>query len=187
MSSKALILIDIQNDYFSNGRWPLDGMEGAAANAARLLAAARECGHLVIHVRHEFESADSPFFAPGSTGAFIHDTVRPAQGEPVLLKHKVNAFLDTSLGVILEQHGIRRLIIAGAMSHMCIDSAVRAAADLGYEVQVAHDACATLALTFGEQTVSAAQVQGAAMAALAFAFASVHSTDSLLEHQALSD
>ena len=85
MSKQALIIIDIQNDYFPGGKWPLDGVDQAADNAARLLAAARQRGDLVVHVRHEFDTADAPFFAPGSQGAAIHAKVEPLPGEPVVL------------------------------------------------------------------------------------------------------
>ena len=87
MSKQALIIIDIQNDYFPGGKWPLVGADQAADNAARLLAAARQRGELVVHVRHEFDSVDAPFFAPGSLGAAIHSKVEPVTGEPVVLKH----------------------------------------------------------------------------------------------------
>ncbi|MDH0305091.1 MULTISPECIES: cysteine hydrolase family protein [unclassified Pseudomonas] len=180
MSKHALIIIDIQNDYFPGGKWPLDGAEAAADNAARLLAAARQRGDLVVHVRHEFQDSDAPFFAPGSQGAQIHPKVEPATNEAVVLKHNVNSFRDTNLKGLLDQHGIEALTIAGSMSHMCIDSATRAAADLGYDVSVAHDACATLSLTFDGKQVAAAEVQAAAMAALAFAYAKVVSTEQLL-------
>lgn len=122
MSKRALIIIDIQNDYFPGGKWTLDGAEAAADNAARLLAAARERGDLVVHVRHEFESADAPFFVPGSAGAQFHPKVAPAAGEAVVLKHKVNSFRDTQLKALLDQHDIKALTIAGSMSHMCIDA-----------------------------------------------------------------
>ncbi|MDF0731512.1 cysteine hydrolase family protein [Pseudomonas entomophila] len=180
MSKQALILIDIQNDYFPGGKWTLDHAHAAADNAARLLGAARERGDLVVHVRHEFASADAPFFAPGSEGAAIHAKVTPAAGEPVVLKHQVNAFLGTDLKAILDQQGIQALTITGSMSHMCIDAATRAAADFGYQVSVANDACATLPLDFAGETVPAAQVHSAAMAALAFAYARVESTETLL-------
>ncbi|MDD1959709.1 MAG: cysteine hydrolase family protein [Pseudomonas capeferrum] len=180
MSKQALIIIDIQNDYFPGGKWTLDGAEQAADNAARLLSAARDRGDLVVHVRHEFESADAPFFAPQSPGAAIHAKVEPVAGEPVLLKHKVNAFLGTGLKDTLDQHGVQALTIIGSMSHMCIDAATRAAADFGYEVTVAHDACATLPLDFNGKQVPAAHVHDSAMAALAFAYAKVVKTDDLL-------
>ncbi len=180
MSKQALILIDIQNDYFPGGKWTLDGADQAADNAARLLAAARQRGDLVVHVRHEFESADAPFFTPDSQGAAIHPKVAPQAGEPVVLKHKVNAFLGTDLKTTLDQHGVGALTIAGSMSHMCIDAATRAAADFGYDVTVVHDACATLPLHFDGKQVPAAHVHDSAMAALAFAYAKVVKTDELV-------
>ena len=132
MSKRALILIDIQNDYFADGKWSLHGMDTATANAARVLAAARAAGDTVVHVRHEFESMDAPFFAPGSTGAQIHAEVQPLAGEAVVLKHKVNAFLGTDLKARLDEAGIEQITLVGAMSHMCIDAAARASADFGY-------------------------------------------------------
>jgi nicotinamidase-related amidase len=181
MSKQALILIDIQNDYFPGGKWALDGAEAAADNAVRLLAAARQRGDLVVHVRHEFTSADAPFFTPGSDGAQIHPKVAPLDAEPVVLKHQVNSFRDTELKPLLDRHGIDTLTLAGSMSHMCIDAAARAAADFGYTVNIAHDACATLALDFAGRQVAACDVHGSAMAALAFAYARVAGTDELLE------
>ncbi len=176
MSQKALIIIDIQNDYFPGGKWTLANADAAADNAAKALAAARARGDLVVHVRHEFESADAPFFAPGSEGAQIHPKLAPQGDEAVVLKHKVNAFLDTPLQSLLEQRRISELTVVGSMSHMCIDAAVRAAADLGYAVSVLHDACATRDLEFNGTTVPAAQAHAAYMASLAFAYAQVLST-----------
>ncbi|MFJ3447263.1 cysteine hydrolase family protein [Pseudomonas sichuanensis] len=181
MNKQALIIIDIQNDYFPGGKWTLDGAEAAADNAARLLDAARKRGDLVVHVRHEFESSDAPFFTPGSAGARIHHKVEPANNEAVVLKHKVNSFRDTNLKALLDQHDVKALTIAGSMSHMCVDAATRAAADYGYDVTVAHDACATLPLAFDGKQVPAAEVHASAMAALAFAYAKVVSTDELLK------
>jgi len=176
MSNKALVIIDIQNDYFPGGNWTLVDADAAADNAAKALAAARARGDLVIHVRHEFESADAPFFAPGSEGAQIHPKLAPQGDEAVVLKHKVNAFLDTPLQSLLEQRRISELSVVGSMSHMCIDAAVRAAADLGYTVKVLHDACATRDLEFNGVTIPAAQAHAAYMASLAFAYAQVLST-----------
>src|SRR5262245_31373877 len=111
MSKRALILIDVQNDYFPGGKWPLVGIEAAADNSARLLAAARAVGDLVIHVRHEFLAADAPFFLPGSDGAKIHPKVQGAQGEPVVLKHHVNSFRETDLKGVLDEHGVEEVVI----------------------------------------------------------------------------
>ncbi|VXC74697.1 Uncharacterized isochorismatase family protein YddQ [Pseudomonas sp. 8Z] len=180
MSKRALILIDIQNDYFDGGKWPLTGMSAAASNASRMLAAARAAGDTVIHVRHEFESNDAPFFAPGSPGAQLHTSVQPQTDEAVLLKHKVNAFLGTDLKARLDANGIEQVILVGAMSHMCIAAAARASADLGYATTVIHDACATHDQSFEDVKIAAAQVHAANMAALAFAYATVISTENYL-------
>jgi nicotinamidase-related amidase len=66
-------------------------------NAAKVLAAARKAGDLVVHVRHEFPTENAPFFAPGSEGAKIHPKVQGQQGEPIVLKHHVNSFRETDL------------------------------------------------------------------------------------------
>ncbi|QRY81804.1 cysteine hydrolase [Pseudomonas sp. PDNC002] len=176
MAKQALILVDIQNDYFPSGKWPLVGIEAAADQAAKVLAAFRERGDLVVHIRHEFESTDAPFFVPGSDGAKIHTKVANLPAEPVVLKHFVNSFRDTNLKTILDEHGIDSVVVVGHMSHMCVDGASRAAADFGYAVTVLHDACATLDLEFNGVKVPAAQVHAAYMASLAFAYAEVVST-----------
>ena len=180
MSKRALLLIDLQNDYFPGGRWPLDGIKAAASRAAAVLEAARTAGDLVVHVRHEFPSADAPFFTPGSPGAEIHPQVQSLGSEPVVLKHHVNAFRDTDLKALLDRHGVEELVIIGAMSHMCIDAGVRAASDLGYRCTVLHDACATRDQQFAGATIPAADVHAAYMAALQFAYAKVMTTEEYL-------
>lgn len=180
MSKHALIVIDIQNDYFPGGKWTLDGADAAADQAAKIIAASRRRGDLVVHIRHEFESADAPFFAPGSAGAQIHAKVVNLPDEPVVLKHQVNAFLGTELKALLDEQAITALTVIGSMSHMCVDAATRAAADFGYSVQVVHDACATRDQEFNGVIVPAAQVQAAFMSSLAFAYAQVVSAEQWL-------
>lgn len=180
MSKHALVIIDIQNDYFPGGKWTLHGADKAADQAAKVLTATRKKGDLVVHVRHEFESVEAPFFAPGSDGAKIHPKVANVTGEPVVLKHKVNSFLGTDLKAVLDEHAITDLTIVGSMSHMCVDAVTRAAADYGYKNTVVHDACATRDQEFNGVTVPAAQVHASYMAALAFAYAEVISTEEWL-------
>jgi len=184
MSNTALLLIDLQNDYYptyDGAKWPLSGTEKASDNAAALLSQCRKNNIPVVHVRHEFPSNEAPFFLPNSDGAKIHPSVAPIAGESVVLKHQINSFRDTQLQKILEELNVEKLIIVGAMSHMCIDAVTRAAVDLGYECHVAHDACATLALEFNGVTVSANDVHHAFMAALSFGYCNVDSTEKLLD------
>jgi nicotinamidase-related amidase len=180
VSKRALVLIDVQNDYFPGGKWPLSGIESAADNAAKLLAAARAVGDFVVHVRHEFPTADAPFFTPGSEGSKIHPKVRSQGDEPVVLKHRVNAFRETDLKAILDGHGVEEVVICGAMSHMCVDAGTRAASDLGYKCVVVHDACATRDQEFEGTVVPASEVHAAFMAALQFGYAQLVSTEEYL-------
>jgi nicotinamidase-related amidase len=180
MSKTALIVIDLQNDYFGGGKFPLHKTETAAANAARLLDAARSKGDLVVHVQHISAEADAPFFAPGTAGVEIHPSVAPKDGELKIVKQQINAFLGTELKAKLDEAGVEAVTIVGAMSHMCVDAATRAASDYGYTVTVVHDATATLDLEYAGETTPAEKVQTAIMSALAFAYARVVSTDDFL-------
>lgn len=173
MSKRALVLIDIQNDYFPGGKWTLSGID----NAAKVLDAARKAGDLVVHVRHEFPSADAPFFTPASPGAEIHPKVKNLDSEPVILKHHVNSFRETDLKALLDRHGVEEVVICGAMSHMCVDAGTRADSDLEYKCVVVHDACATRDQEFSGAVVPAAQVHAAFMAALQFGYAKLVTTD----------
>lgn len=180
MANRALVLIDLQNDYFPDGKWPLVGIEAAADQAARVLSAARAAGDLVVHVRHEQPEADAPFFVAGTTGAQTHAKVAALPGEAVVVKNEVNAFKGTDLKEVLDGAGVTRITLVGAMSHMCVDAATRAASDLGYQVTVVHDACATHDLEHAGTKVPAAQVHAAFMAGLGFAYAQLVPADDYL-------
>lgn len=177
MSKRAVVVVDIQNDYFPNGKFELVGIEKAAGNAARVIEAARAKGDRVIHVQHIFPSPDAPFFTPDSAGIEINAAAAPRDGETVVVKNFPNAFLKTDLKAILDADGVEEVVVVGAMSHMCIDATARAASDYGYRTTVVQDACATRDLEFGGVTVPAASVHAALMAALAFAYATVTDTE----------
>lgn len=180
MSTQAVIVIDLQNEYLPTGKLPLTGIEVAAANAAKVIAEARFKNQPVIHIQHVFANNEMPVFVPGSDGINIQACVTPVPDEPVVVKNYVNSFLNTELKRLLDERGVTSLVVVGAMSHMCVDAAVRAAADFGYEVTVLHDACATLDLEFNGVTVKAEQVHATMMASLAFAYAAVKSTQEYL-------
>ncbi|MBN9025898.1 MAG: cysteine hydrolase [Rhizobiales bacterium] len=173
MSQRALIIVDLQNDYFPDGNFPLDGIDAAAANAAKVLEAARRSGDTVIHVQHHSQAPNAPFFVPGTRGVEIHAAVRPAEGEAVVTKNYPNSFRATTLKELLDRNGVEDVVIVGAMSHMCIAATGRAAADFGYRTTVIHDACATRALEFNGTVIPSAQVHAANMAPLAFGYAKV--------------
>jgi nicotinamidase-related amidase len=176
----AVLVVDLQNDYFPGGRWTLAGIEAAANNAAKVIASARKSGDLVVHIRHEFESDSAPFFTPGSEGAKTNASVCAVKGEHVVLKHQVNSFRDTNLKEILDGNNIEYVVVCGAMSNMCVDAVTRAAHDYGYKVSVVHDACASRDLEFNGVQIPAAQVHAAFMSSLGFAYATILSTENFV-------
>jgi nicotinamidase-related amidase len=179
MSERALLIIDIQNDYFPGGGMELEGADAAAANASKALGRARQHGTPVIHVRHLSTRPGSTFFLPGTKGAEIHETVRPLANERVIEKNFPNSFRGTALEQALQEAGVKELVVAGMMTHMCVDASVRHAADLGYKITLLGDACATRAQSFGGETVPARQVHAAFLAALNGFYAKVVPTHEL--------
>jgi nicotinamidase-related amidase len=177
----GLILIDIQNDYFEGGRHPLVQPNEAAANALLVLSAFRAKGWPIFHVQHISTKPSATFFLPNTPGAEFYADTAPVGGEPVILKHKPNSFLGTDLAERLTQYNVDQLVVCGMMTHMCVDTTVRAAADLGYSVTLISDACATRDLLWAGETVPAGQVQRAYLAALDGSFARVVSANDWLK------
>lgn len=178
MSKRAILVVDLQNEYWPTGNFPLVGIEAAAANAARVIAKARVKGDLVVHIRHEMPGG--PIFVAGTEGARINEAVLPRDDEPVITKNFPNSFRDTGLDELLKEQGVEDVVVIGAMSHMCVDATTRAANDLGYGTVTIHDACATRDLEFAGVTTPAAQVHAALMAALAFHYGEVIGTDAFI-------
>lgn len=177
--TRALVLIDIQNDYFPGGAMELVGMEAAAARAASLLERFRSAGEALFHIQHLSVRPGAGFFLPETPGVEINTAVSPVPGEPVIRKHFPNAFRDTTLLDDLRDAGADELVICGAMSHMCVDSTTRAAFDHGFRCTVVSDACATRDLAFGDRSIPAADVHAAFMSALGVPFARVQSLETL--------
>jgi nicotinamidase-related amidase len=176
---QALLLIDIQNDYFPGGAMELFGSLPAGRQAGKLLRLFRDKSLPIIHIQHLSTREGATFFIPNTGGVEIHETVAPTAGETVFQKNYPNSFRETGLLEHLRGEGIDRLVVAGMMTHMCVDTTTRAAADLGFNCLLAHDACATKDLSFGGATVPAGQVQASFMAALKGSFAKVLSVEEI--------
>lgn len=171
LSQTALIIVDAQNTYRS-GPLELNGVEPALDECARLLARARALAIPVIHIQHD-AGPGSPYDIRSDIGA-IADKVAPRDGEPIVVKHYPNAFVGTELDARLKALGVTRVVIAGFMTHMCINSTTRGAFSLGYQVCVPAAATATRALPAPDGSViDASTVQRVALAALADLFAVV--------------
>ena len=169
-SQTALLLIDIQYFYFPGAKQPLLNPEEASQNAQKLLIHFREKGILVVHVRHN-----------SKTGGEIHENVAPFETEKVISKNSVNSFKDTDLLYYLKEHKIKSLVIGGMMTHMCVEAAVRAAADFGFEVTLIQDACTTRALEFNGIEISAEAVHNSTLASLSGYYTKVTDTKTFLK------
>lgn len=176
--TKAYIIIDLQNDYFPDGLFPLVRIHEATAKAAEFLKYARENDYEVIHVRHVFPGG-GPFFNEGTKGAEIHEDVQPQGSELVITKNQPNSFVGTILQEVLDKKGIKELVIAGAMTNVCVQGTVRAASELGYKVQLIRDAVTTRDWEYDGKTVTAEQVDTAVFATLAFGYADLLTTAEL--------
>ncbi len=179
--SRALLLIDIQRDYFPDGRHPLVGSDLAAEAASGVLTGFRARSEPVVHVQHSWDEPDAAYLKPGTPGSAHDDRVTPADDEPVVVKQAPNAFVGTDLEQRLRREGIEQLVVAGMMTSMCVDATVRAAVDLGFEVTVVGDACAAPDLEHGGVQVPGEQVHAAFLAALADGYAEVIEAESLLD------
>lgn len=173
---KALLIIDVQNDYFADGAYPLFNAGMAAENIRDVLGRFRAEGDLVIFIKHINLKEGAAFFKPETPGIEIYKAIEPIEGEKVIIKHIPNSFRDTELHQYLQSQNVEELVITGMMTQHCVDTTVRAAYDLGYSNILLHDCCATRDLAFNGETIAANIVQSVFMAALSRGFAEVMSS-----------
>lgn len=177
--SVALLIIDMQ----IAGSDPALGERGqkqAEDNAARLLAAWREKGEPVIHIRHDDMNPDSPY-APGKPGHAFRPEVMPLPHEEVIEKRTTNAFVGTDLMQVLEGHDASQIVVAGVHLEHCVGTTARMAGNLGFMVYLAADATASLS-THNKQGEKwdADTVHAMTLAVLDGDFVKVSDTSSLL-------
>lgn len=171
LDESVLVMIDCQNTY-THGVMELEGVQAALDEAATLLDRARSAGIPVIHVQHD-DGAGSLYDIHGESGAIV-DRVAPREDEPIVVKNYPNAFVQTELEERLASLGVQNLVLAGFMTHMCVNSTARGAFNLGYAPTVVAAATATRALPGLEQEpVPASAIQAASLAAIADLFAVV--------------
>jgi nicotinamidase-related amidase len=142
MTTRALIVIDVQESFLRQPRWAASSNPGIARQAGRLAESARAAGDLVVWVLHS-EPGTGTVFDPASGYVRLMDGLVPHCGEPVLTKTSHNAFTTTNLQQILTVRGIRELTVCGIRTEQCCETTARIAADLGYDVSFVTDATAT--------------------------------------------
>jgi len=162
---KALIVVDMQNDYYIGGAMELVGIERAHTRTVELIELMKSRGDKVIFVQH-LASEDASFFKEGSYGGEFYDELPVQKDDEIVRKRYPNSFRDTNLKELLDSDDISQLVVCGAMTHMCIDTTVRAAYDLGYSVELVGDACVTKDLEYDGVVIDADMVQRSFLAAL---------------------
>lgn len=146
-SRVALLVVDIQDFYFAGGKSELVNPIPAARNAAKIIAEYRAKGWLVVFIKHQSPEKDA-----------INELVKPIDGEQVFTKTAVNSFVGTPLYEYLHGKQVSKLVVCGMQTQMCVEAAVRAGADYGFNVTLIDDACATQDLNWGNETIPAKMV-----------------------------
>ena len=181
-TATALLLIDIQMDYFTPEKLLIPEGERVVERALQLRQWAGVQGIAVVHIQQITPNPASPLFAAGTPGIAIHPRLTPREGETVISKTFPSSFDNTELPAFLPSRGITTLILAGLMTHMCVETTARAAVPLGYAVIVAADACASrdLPVYDGAGTISHHDVHRHALTAIADRFADIMSTEAIM-------
>lgn len=176
---KALLIIDVQNDYFPNGNCELFKAEEALHTIKRLLEDFRKRNLPVIYIQH-ISTMHATFFVPETDGVEINKEIEPLDKETVIIKHYPNSFYETKLQEELIKNDVTDLVVCGMMTHMCVDTTVRAAKDYGYKITLISDGCATKDLEWNGDTLSASIVQSVYMTSLNQKFATVTTSTEFL-------
>lgn len=184
MENTALLIIDVQNDYFPGGKMILEGAEQAGRNAQQVLGYFRKNNLPVFHIRHISTNEGASFFLPGTSGAEIHPLVSPLANEMIIEKHFPNSFRETDLLKYLQSKNIKNLVIMGMMTDVCVESTTRAAFDFGFKNTIIGDATATRDRELNGQIIKASEVQQsflAGISSLGGLYANVINTEDFLK------
>lgn len=169
---EALLVIDVQNDYFPGGKNELYKALEAEKEVKKLIDESRAAGRPIIYMQH-LQGPEDSFFNEGTPGAEISERIAPQAGDKVIQKRYPNSFLETELDEYLKGLGVTKLIVCGMMTHMCVDATVRSCMDHGYEVDLYADACATKDLELNGEVLPAETVHKVFIASLDGVFATV--------------
>ena len=178
---EALLIIDVQKDYFKNGKMELKNSEEALANIKLVLNKFRESNKDVIFIKHISNREGAGFFLANTDGVNIHTEITPLDSEKVIEKNYPNSFRETELLEYLKTKNIDTLVITGMMTQMCVDSTTRAAKDFDYECIVLGDNCATRDFIFEDNLVKAEDIQKSFLTALSYYYAKVMITKDYIE------
>jgi nicotinamidase-related amidase len=178
MPNRALIVIDVQNEYFE-GALPITDppAEESLANIGRAMEAATEAGVPVIVVRHGTDDASEGMFLKGSPTWELHPEIERRPRDFLIDKTLPGTFTGTELGSVLEGAGVDTVVITGYMTHMSVDTTARQAAHRGLAIEILNDATGTLSLENSGGSAAGEELHRATLVAQGQFFAEIVSTD----------
>ena len=179
---KALVIIDVQNDYFPGGAYELYEPDKALDMIQKLIHSFRTKNEKIYYVQH-ISGESGSFFLPNTVGCLIHEKIKPQDNDKIIVKHYPSSFLGTTLHEELQQDEIDELVVCGMMTHMCVDTTVRVAKDYGYKMILISDGCATNDLEINGRKIEATVVQDTYLASLKHYFADIMTCEEFLEIQ----
>jgi nicotinamidase-related amidase len=179
-ANAVLLPVDMQQA-FDSPSWPRRWNGAVDRNGQTILGAWRSRGLPVIHVRHDSVTPGSTL-APGQPGNAFRPGFEPRDGEPLVSKSVNAAFIGTDLDLRLKRLGVRKVVVFGITTDMCVSTTVRTGANLGYEMILVEDACDCFDLPDGAGgTIPARTSHEIHVATLRFEFAKVVKTQEIVE------
>ncbi|OLQ78275.1 isochorismatase [Photobacterium proteolyticum] len=174
MTKQALIVIDIQNDYFEDGKYPLYQPKLTTAKNLEAMAIASEKNIPIIHVQHLVspELGEGLFFYDDSEGAEIHkDIMAAAPSSPVIIKRHADCFEKTNLEELLQDMGVEEILLTGMMTHNCVTHTALSPAAAKYNPKIIEECCCTVDPIAHALAVDSMQVRGIEMLSIENVFA----------------
>ncbi|GAA5809424.1 hypothetical protein MFLAVUS_002832 [Mucor flavus] len=181
--SEALIVVDVQNDYFPDGKLPTCSPIETAKACAQLIQKFRQDGKEVVFIKHvmlDSQVKEYPFFIKGTHGVEIHDIVKPLPTEKIISKHAVSGFVGTDLKEYLTSKGVKKLVVVGMMIHNCVNATVYSSIEEGFPCIVVDEAVNTVDQPYDGELVKAQDIKKAFLAGIQFSFSKVYKLQDVL-------
>ena len=177
---EALLIIDVQNEYFS-GKMPVTYPPWSLVNILQAMDAAHVAKVPVIVIQHANHAPDAAAFRHGTYGWELHPDVKRRPRDLLIEKPLPGSFTKTALGAWLRDHAITSLTISGYMTQMCCDTTARQAFHEGYGVKFLSDATGTLTVTNTAGTIRDADLHRAILVTQQMRFSQVMTTAEWIE------
>jgi len=176
MMKRALLTIDVQNEYFT-GRLPVTYPENSLANILKTMETAQQHDVPIIVIQHTAKAPDSPVFRKGSPEWELHQDIASRKFDILIEKNLPGSFTGTDLEKWLRERDIDTVVISGYMTQMCCDTTARQAFHLGFNVEFLSDATGTLGFSNDAGSITAEELHRAILVTQQMRFSKVMKTN----------